>query len=95
MPNSALIARRRILNELGVLVSPADSRQKKPTPRLSDQLRDFIANAPISRNRLASETNLDPATISRFMSGTGGLSTAGLDEIAHVLGLRLAKADEG
>ncbi len=69
--------------------------KKKPTPKLSDQLREFIENAPISQNRLASETNLDPATISRFMRKTGGLSTAGLDEIAQVLGLRLVKVDEG
>lgn len=63
-------------------------------PPLSDQLREFIANAPISQNRLSSETNLDPATISRFMRGTGGLSTAGLDAIAQVLGLGLVKDDE-
>ena len=68
--------------------------KKKPALKLSDQLRDFITNAPISQNRLASETNLDPATISRFMRGTGGLSTAGMDEIAQVLGLGLVKVEE-
>lgn len=66
--------------------------KKKPTPRLSDQLRVFITNAPIGQNQIARESDLDRATLSRFMNETGGLSVDGLDRIATVLGLELVRS---
>jgi len=61
-------------------------RRKKP---ISDQLRDAIRNATVSRYRLAAESGIDESTISRFLNGKGGLSIEGLDRIADCLGLRL------
>lgn len=54
-----------------------------------DELRDAIDSAEISRYRLAEETGIDAATLSRFMNGKGGLSVDGLDKIAAVLGLHV------
>jgi len=68
--------------------------KKKPVPRLSDQLREFIQNAPISQNQIARESDLDRATLSRFLNKTGGLSVDGLDRIAGVLGLELVKSKQ-
>lgn len=66
--------------------------KKKPAPKLSDQLRGFIENAPISQNQIARESDIDRATLSRFLNETGGLSVDGLDRIAGVLGLELVKS---
>lgn len=68
--------------------------KKKHATKLSDQLREFITKAPISQNQIAYKADLDRATLSRFMNETGGLSVDGLDRIAAVLGLELAKSDQ-
>lgn len=65
--------------------------KKKSTPKLSDQLREFITNAPLGQNQIAREADLDRATLSRFLNKTGGLSVDGLDRIAGVLGLELVE----
>lgn len=57
--------------------------------RLTDQLRQAIDTADISRYRIALEAEIDHATLSRFMNGKGGLSMDGLDRLAEVLGLEL------
>ena len=56
----------------------------------SDELRDAIATAGISRNQISLQTGIDPATLSRFVHGKGGLSTEALDKIAAALGLHVA-----
>lgn len=68
--------------------------KKKPTTKLSDQLREFIENAPIGQNQIARESDLDRATLSRFLNKTGGLSVDGLDRIAGVLGLELVESKQ-
>jgi len=60
---------------------------KAKRTKLSDQLRQLLDNGPRTRYRIAKETGVDTATLSRFMHGKGGLSTAALDRIADCLGL--------
>jgi plasmid maintenance system antidote protein VapI len=58
--------------------------------KLSDQLRQAIETSGKSRYALWQETDIDQATLSRFVHGKGGLSMDGLDRLAEALGLELA-----
>ena len=51
---------------------------------LSDQIRSAIRRSGISRYRLAVEADVDQASLSRFMAGSG-ITTTTLDAIAKVL----------
>lgn len=44
----------------------------------------------LSRYRIAKEIGIGEATMSRFMTGKGGLSMASLDRLAGLLGLEIA-----
>ena len=57
--------------------------------KMTDQLRRAIETADKSRYKLAQETGIDQATLSRFMHGKGGLSLDGWDLLAEALGLEL------
>ena len=57
--------------------------------KLTDQLRQAIETADRSRYRIALETGIHHATLSRFMNGEGGLSMDGLDRLGEALGLEL------
>ena len=57
--------------------------------KLTDQLKAAIDAADKSRYALSEETDIDQATLSRFMHGKGGLSMDGLDRLAEALGLEL------
>ena len=63
--------------------------QKKTT--LTDQLRQFIDTAEVSRYRLALQTGMSQAVLSRFMSGKGGMSMEKLDVLAEALDLEFTK----
>lgn len=66
-------------------------RPMKPRAnRVSDQLRQAVETAPISRYELAKRTGLDEGLLSRFVHGKTGLSMASIDLIAECLGLELA-----
>jgi len=52
----------------------------------SDQIRTAIRRSGISRYRLAVEADVDQASLSRFMAGSG-ITTTTLDAIAKVLRL--------
>ncbi len=56
---------------------------------MSDQLRTAIETGDKSRYRLAKETGIDEATLSRFIHHKGGLSLDGLDRLGEALGLEL------
>ena len=62
---------------------------KRKRNNLTDQLRLAIDNSGKSRYQIAQESEIDEATLSRFMYGKGGLSMAGLDRIAECLGVNL------
>ncbi|MBE3096961.1 MAG: helix-turn-helix domain-containing protein [Planctomycetes bacterium] len=57
--------------------------------KLSQQIRKAIDTSGLSRYRIAVETGLDHAAMSRFMADKGGLSVESLDAIADVLGLEV------
>jgi transcriptional regulator with XRE-family HTH domain len=57
--------------------------------KLSDQLRHAIETADRSRYVLSRETGIDQATLSRFMTGRGGLSIDVLDKLTEALQLEL------
>jgi transcriptional regulator with XRE-family HTH domain len=55
--------------------------------RFSDQVRDAVDASGLSRYRICAEIGIGQATMSRFMSGKGGLSMETLDRLAELLGL--------
>ena len=63
--------------------------QKKTS--LTDQLRQLIEDAEISRYQLWQQTGIDQAVLSKFVNGKGGLSMESLDKIGEVLNLQITK----
>jgi len=61
---------------------------KKRQP-LSEQLREAILTADKSRYRIAKETGLTEAGLSRFVNHVAGLSLDSIDKIGECLGLRI------
>jgi transcriptional regulator with XRE-family HTH domain len=57
-----------------------------PTESFSDRIRKLIDSSGVSRYRIAIETGIDHAVLSRFMNGKGGLSISSLDALADYLG---------
>jgi transcriptional regulator with XRE-family HTH domain len=57
--------------------------------RLSDQVRKAIESSGLSRYRICKEIDMAEATMSRFMSGQGGLSMEFLDKLADLLNLNI------
>ena len=66
---------------------------RKPE-RLSDQIRQAIDASDLSRYRICKTLNIDEASMSRFMTGRGGLHLATIDAIAELLGLSIQQADK-
>lgn len=56
---------------------------------LSKQLKDAILNADVSRYRIAQETGITEAALSRFVNGVAGLSLDSIDTIGEYLGLEI------
>ncbi len=54
--------------------------------KFSDQIRAAVRKSGVSRYRLAQETGVDQASLSRFLKGEG-LTTTTLDALAKVLRL--------
>jgi transcriptional regulator with XRE-family HTH domain len=67
----------------------ADMGKKKT--KISDQIRAAIKSADVTRYRIELETGIDKATLSRFMSGKGGMSVETLDKLGEYLGLEVTK----
>jgi ribosome-binding protein aMBF1 (putative translation factor) len=57
--------------------------------KLTDQLRAAIDASGMSRYRVAKEIELDPSTLSRFMSGKAGLALDTVDKLGELLSLQL------
>ena len=57
--------------------------------KLSDQVRRAVDASGLSRYRIAKEIGMAESTMSRFMSGQGGLSMEYLDRLAELLDLRI------
>lgn len=60
-------------------------------PNLSEQVRKAIETAGVTRYRIAKETNVSEATLSRFMSRERGLTLKVLDRLTEYLGLQLCE----
>ena len=54
----------------------------------SDEIRKAITKSGLTRYRIAAESGVSEATLSRFMSGSS-MTTDSLDKIAAVLRLRV------
>ncbi len=60
--------------------------------RLSEQIRRAVATSGLSQYRISKELGVAESTISRFMSGKGGLSMEFLDVLADLLDLNITAA---
>jgi transcriptional regulator with XRE-family HTH domain len=56
---------------------------------VSEQLRAAILAAPVSRYRIAQETGVTEAALSRFVRGQRLLDLSSVDKLAQYLGLEL------
>ena len=65
--------------------------KRKPKTRLiSEQLRDIILTADKTRYRIAQETGITQAGLSRFVNRVSGLSLDSIDKIGECLDLQIA-----
>jgi len=58
--------------------------KRKP---IREQLKEAILNADVSRYRIAKETGLTEASLSRFLNDVAGLSLDSIDKIGDYLEL--------
>jgi plasmid maintenance system antidote protein VapI len=57
--------------------------------KLSDEIRDAVDASGMSRYAIAKALAVAESTMSRFMSGKGGLSMEYIDRLAALLGLHV------
>ena len=57
--------------------------------KLSEQIRRAVDASGLSRYRISKTLGVAESTISRFMSGQGGLSMETFDALADLLGLTI------
>ena len=63
---------------------------------LTDQIRDAVKASKLSHYRLCKETGIDPASLSKFMTGERqGLSMEALNRLAALLKLRIVSDSKG
>ena len=67
-------------------------KSNKPAT-LSEQLKAAILNSGQTRYRIAQETGITEATLSKFIHGHHGLSQETVDVLGDYLGLRLVADD--
>jgi transcriptional regulator with XRE-family HTH domain len=65
--------------------------KQQPSLKLSEQIRAAVEGSGVSAYRISADTKLDKAALSRFMSGTRGLSMESLDTLAGYLGLQIVR----
>jgi cyanate lyase len=61
----------------------------KRTKLLTDQLRQAIDDSGLSRYRIAKETGINEAALSKFYLGQRGLSTSALNALGECLELTI------
>jgi transcriptional regulator with XRE-family HTH domain len=57
--------------------------------KLSDQLREAIEKAGVSRYSISKQTGVSETTLCRFVSGERGISVDAMDAIGQYLGLSI------
>lgn len=65
------------------------AKKPKRPATVSDQLKDAILNCGQTRYRIAQETGITEATLSKFIHGHHGLSLETVDTLGQYLGLQL------
>jgi predicted transcriptional regulator len=65
------------------------AKKPKRPATVSDQLKDAILNCGQTRYRIAQETGITEATLSKFIHGHHGLSLETVDTLGKYLGLKL------
>ena len=65
------------------------SMNAKRHKTVSEQLREAIDAAPISRRQICLRLGIDESQFSRYMNHKAGLSMEGIDAVAAFLGLEL------
>ena len=63
---------------------------KKPPKKLTDQLRQAIDDSGLTRYRIAKETGISEATLSKFYLGQRGLSMEALNALGECLQLTIS-----
>ena len=87
MASSVIAETGVVLDDLST-INTISAMRSQLTP-LSDQLRHAIETCGKSRYQVSQETGIDQATLSRFMTGKGGLSMPVLDRLGAYLGLQI------
>lgn len=64
-------------------------KQTSKPPRLTDQIRQAIADSGLTRYRIAQETGISEASLSLFFHGKRGLSAAALNALGECLQLTI------
>jgi transcriptional regulator with XRE-family HTH domain len=59
--------------------------------KLSDQVRRAVDESGLSRYRICKQLGLAESTMSKFMSGKGGLAMETFDALADLLGLNITR----
>jgi transcriptional regulator with XRE-family HTH domain len=62
----------------------------KKRTKLSDEIRQAVDASGMSRYAICKQLGILQSSLSRFMSGKGGLTMASLDALAELLDLHLA-----
>ena len=63
-------------------------------PKFSEQLRRAIETAPVTRYRIAVDTGISEAVLSRFVNSKVGLSMETVDLLCDYLGLNLVSENK-
>ena len=69
--------------------STTSSIMSRKRIKLSEQVRQAIEDAPVSRYQISKQTKISQATLSHFMSGRRGLPMKTLDVLADFLDLNI------
>ena len=73
-------------SELSIGYDPGVAKKPK---LISEQLREVMLAADVSRYRIAKDIDVTEALLSRFINGVAGLGQETIDKIGEYLGLRL------
>jgi hypothetical protein len=66
------------------------------TKTLTDQIRDAVKASKLTHYRICKETGIDPASMSKFLSGERqGLSMNAINKLAALLKLRIVSDRKG
>jgi hypothetical protein len=70
-------------------VTKIEEHPRAPQSALSERLKEQVRKSGYSGYKIAQETGVDEATISRFLAGKGGLSLDNIDKLSAFLRLEL------